>query len=106
MNTNVKEKWVKALRSGEYKQGTKRLRNKFNEYYCLGVLCDLHRKENDNDWEVHENSCYRYIHSTALLPQQVGNWAWLEYRHEGPLVALNDGGKSFEEIANYIEENL
>jgi hypothetical protein len=31
--------WVKALRSGKYKQGTKVLRSADNAFCCLGVLC-------------------------------------------------------------------
>ena len=35
-------RWVEALRSGEYKQGTGRLRSG-DEYCCLGVACDVYR---------------------------------------------------------------
>ena len=51
MNTERKAAWVKALRSGEYKQGDAALRmNDDHEegkykYCCLGVLCDLAQKE-------------------------------------------------------------
>lgn len=38
----VKEKWLKALRSGEYKQGRNTLYNPdTDQYCCLGVLCEL-----------------------------------------------------------------
>jgi hypothetical protein len=44
----VKKAWLKALRSGEYKQARYSLRRETPEggykYCCLGVLCDLHRK--------------------------------------------------------------
>lgn len=36
--------WVKALRSGKYKQGKGMLKSKDGEYCCLGVACDLYRK--------------------------------------------------------------
>ena len=36
--------WIKALRSGEYKQTQGLLRVK-NSFCCLGVLCDLQRKD-------------------------------------------------------------
>jgi hypothetical protein len=43
------QKWIKALRSGEYKQGQKRLcvidRDKSEKYCCLGVACELYMKE-------------------------------------------------------------
>jgi len=38
----VAQKWVKALRSGKYKQGRNRLRKK-DRFCCLGVLCELER---------------------------------------------------------------
>ena len=35
---DIKEKWLTALRSGEYKQGKYYLKNDNNCYCCLGVL--------------------------------------------------------------------
>ena len=43
MNDNAK-KWVKALRSGDYKQGHGRLRTD-DTFCCLGVACDLYAQE-------------------------------------------------------------
>jgi hypothetical protein len=34
-------KWVEALRSGEYEQGTGRLKTRDGSYCCLGVACDI-----------------------------------------------------------------
>jgi hypothetical protein len=34
------QKWIKALRSGQYKQCKEQLRNN-NKYCCLGVACDI-----------------------------------------------------------------
>lgn len=43
MKNNIMKKWVKALRSGKYKQGTGTLkqynRNEEAKHCCLGVLC-------------------------------------------------------------------
>jgi hypothetical protein len=45
MNETIKAKWIKALESGKYKQGTQVLCNaNDNTYCCLGVLCDLAAK--------------------------------------------------------------
>lgn len=44
MKKELKEEWVKALRSGKYKQGREMLRKNVNgeDYYCcLGVLADI-----------------------------------------------------------------
>jgi hypothetical protein len=40
MNAEIKQKWVAALRSGNYKQTKVCLHNK-EGYCCLGVLCDV-----------------------------------------------------------------
>lgn len=44
MNPEVKALWLNALRSGEYQQGTGKLKQTYGgdqRYCCLGVLCDL-----------------------------------------------------------------
>lgn len=40
MDYNIAMKWVKALRSGDYKQAQKFLKVD-NAYCCLGVLCEV-----------------------------------------------------------------
>ena len=48
MNKRVKKLWVKALRSGEFVQGynqLKRGRDKSASYCCLGVLCEVAKRE-------------------------------------------------------------
>ncbi len=41
MNKELAKKWVAALRSGEYKQGTGCLKNLDGTYCCLGVLAEV-----------------------------------------------------------------
>lgn len=42
MKKEIADKWVEALRSGKYKQGTRRLYDPpTNSYCCLGVLCEI-----------------------------------------------------------------
>jgi hypothetical protein len=45
MKVGIAKKWVRALRSGEYKQGRGKLENiergKNSSYCCLGVLCKI-----------------------------------------------------------------
>src|SRR5688572_30653463 len=45
MKKEMKEKWLQALRSGEYTQGSGLLRTADDKFCCLGVLCDLVTKE-------------------------------------------------------------
>jgi hypothetical protein len=46
MNPEIKTRWVTALRSGNYRQGTRKLAHKEDkadpmQHCCLGVLCEL-----------------------------------------------------------------
>ena len=54
MNPEVKQKWIDALRSGKYEQGSEKLRS-VSGYCCLGVLCDLYAQEHDTQWEFRGN---------------------------------------------------
>lgn len=114
MNQEIKQKWVAALRSGEYQQGTDQLRRD-NNFCCLGVLCDLHSKETNNEWEV--NSYYGKL---GFLPGNVMSWAGLKYEYGDEVInetgdgfkhrslsQLNDSLKfSFTQIADIIEKQL
>ena len=54
MNKEIKEKWLKALRSGEYTQGQgflKQMKDNTPQYCCLGILCDIAAKEGILEWE-------------------------------------------------------
>ncbi len=114
MNSVVKEKWVKALRGGEYKQGQKRLRRD-DTFCCLGVLCDLYIKEKGLEWNLRDKD-YDVHGETATLPLEVADWA--EVESPTPYVQLNDFGTisliflndrsmfSFDQIASLIEKQL
>lgn len=120
MNPEIKDKWVKALKSGEYKQGLGVL--KFEDRFCcLGVLCDLYIKEHK---EAKFNKRGVFINNKVALtnthlPSSVMKWADIEdenvtlnneYRikdvKSDTLIQINDRGASFEEIANIIKIEL
>jgi hypothetical protein len=99
------QKWIDALRSGNYQQGQRRLRRVNNTYCCLGVLCDI---VDPTKWVLVENaeSFVFGQYSMAYLPPGILDMAGLLKVGE-TLVRLNDyEGKSFTEIADYIETNL
>lgn len=116
MKEEIKKKWLKALRSGEYIQGKSYLRKIDNTYCCLGVLCDLYVKEGLGEWketDVAEDPCWSVLSATGYLPGDVALWAGVESQtgwitlKDGQRVSLtgmNDGGYSFEKIAQKIEE--
>jgi hypothetical protein len=112
----VKEKWLKALRSGDYQQGRGALR-KDEAFCCLGVLCDFYGRETGEEWQEghcdEDDDCrdWEIAGGTALLPSDVVIWAGLG--DENPIVKdhsladWNDSkGASFPVIADLIEESL
>lgn len=129
MNTEVKEKWVAALRSGGYTQGYESL--KFEKTFCcLGVLCDLFLKEHPDNAKW---NCYEFEvkinkveeKESLNLPDAVLRWAELprpldekETREAKSVLVtyanksrtlpyLNDNLKlTFDEIATTIERCL
>jgi hypothetical protein len=104
MKHEVKQKWCAALRSGEYRQGKGRLKRKergVEEFCCLGVLCDIYSKETGTPW------LGQHMHQSWLYPHyKVREWAVVEEIKCDSLACMNDAGKSFEEIADYIETSL
>jgi hypothetical protein len=116
MNPQIKQKWVSALRSGDYQQGRNYLRTD-NGFCCLGVLCDLYGKENNVEWnlavaEDGDRDYYEFQDKTGCIPLSVVEWAGVEDSNPyvnggiGTLSGLNDRGSTFEQIAYVIEEHL
>ena len=121
MNQEIKEKWVAALRSGEYQQTKGYLHNE-EGYCCLGVLTDLCAKEKGLEWE-YPDGVYAMDGCEMQLPSGVVNWAGLPTddpyvntpegmnSESGDLVRLtelNDGtldilSLTFAQIADIIE---
>ena len=109
MNPEIKKLWVEALRSGEYKQGIKQLKDS-NDCFCvLGVLCDLYSKATGTPWG--EGNTYMGL---KCLPHvRVTRWAGLNHfilafnRSKVHLITLNDMlGLRFKGLADLIEEQL
>ena len=100
MNAELKTKWVEALRSGKYAQARRTLRKPdSNEFCCLGVFCEVQGMEWDKD-----KSGF-YVFSQSTMPPPIVS-AGLLAPIAQQLAQMNDGGKTFAEIADYIEANL
>ncbi len=117
MNKEIKEKWVAALRSGDYQQGKEVLRTGQDKFCCLGVLCDLHRQEHPGyEWIFNPNrEAYVYHDKLTITPNLVVNWAGLSAPNppvssqgeaRNCLATCNDKGMTFNEIADIIEKEL
>lgn len=121
MNKKIKKKWLAALRSGKYKQAKGKLRRSIPntsqyKHCCLGVLCDIYRKETGKG---EFNSTGHYVidgeYGYGILPEAVRDWAGLtrsnpEVKYGGGnmcIASVNDMEKvGFERIADLIEESL
>lgn len=101
MNKKIANMWVKALRSGKYKQGKHMLSYKDEEFCCLGVLCEVMGLKSE---AVPRSYGRSYLGVTTYLPQQVAELAEIENQEN--FVAMNDvQGLSFDDIADFIERN-
>lgn len=108
---DYKAKWIEALRSGRYAQGKNYLRVK-DTYCCLGVLCDI----TGTEWKPMDGSdCYGSKGWTGIpnpyecYPKEIIPAMQQDVKDESLqwlLSRMNDDGKSFNEIADWIEENL
>lgn len=110
MNIPVMEKWIAALRSGEYKQGRAALKvnNEGNiGYCCLGVLCQIAVEENILPPPFISVGLGRvYGGETNYLPRMVQDWAGVDRDPMFLSVRLsvaNDNGTTFPEIADLIQ---
>lgn len=102
--------WLKALRSGKYKQTRSDLKNS-EGFCCLGVLCDLAAKDGGNmQWEIDSDRHHLKFNDGeygAMPPEEILNYIGLcEFNTAGDLAVMNDKGKSFKQIANHIEKKI
>lgn len=93
MKAEIKERWLKALRSGEFRQGAGELHTlpkpksdgtEWEERFCcLGVLSHLCWQDAGIEREAGVRA-WRYGNSgeVSYLPQEVIAWAGLEYEGE------------------------
>ena len=123
MNSQIKQKWIDALRSGEYTQAQSKLYSG-DGFCCLGVLCDIYAKEvGDIAWvkkdpsktvDVDKWDYWYFDDQSEVLPECVSKWAELD--ENDPLVtknfvlttlsSLNDKRVEFKDLSKVIEEQL
>jgi len=107
MEKTLKAKWLKALRSGRYKQAQGCLKDN-DKFCCLGVLADVQGCA----WKKDD-----YGRSMPIIDGKGANTngcGFLEPRFAGgirratqeKLADMNDCNNSFEAIADYIEKRL
>lgn len=105
INKDVKKLWTAALRSGEYRQTTGVLKAPSGGYCCLGVL--LSTMEGESCFSGNVQDGYEAFGRIGCLPQEQAQNYGIDANTESKLVELNDDdGKSFAQIADWIDSNL
>lgn len=107
LDKKFKTKWMKALRSGEYKQGFGTLKEELDgivKYCCLGVAGEISGVKNLHTCGTLAKGCN--LKGISKIPSpivgDIGNNILVN-----KLVTMNDSGKySFKRIATWIEKNL
>jgi len=100
----IKDKWVSALDSGEFKQTRGVLSD--GDYHCaLGVLCELAYREGVVEKST-DLSVVSFNGEMAMPPQSVKIWAGIGRLGANVVSGMNDDGADFHTIALYIKENL
>jgi hypothetical protein len=108
MNQRIKQLWIAALRSGDYRQERAALHRTAPDRFCpFGVLCELHRLETHADyWRGPlQRGDFAYLGSVWRPPLIVLEWAGWPLLPEMPplnIIELNQR-LSFPEIADLIE---
>lgn len=100
-----RERWIKALESGRYRQTRGQLREvnwKTASYCCLGVLCNL-EKEKGQKWDGSEflagvplDGYVNYPPDSILKKLNVSDDL------SNTLADMNDSGKTFKDIAAFL----
>lgn len=99
----LRRKWVKALRSGKYKQTQSKLFDG-KGYCCLGVLCKVAgvkpvKNKLDFFEFMKQEDCL-----PATIRKQIGlNTDYGQYNVYESLATDNDNGLTFKQIADIIE---
>jgi hypothetical protein len=114
MKKSVKKLWVKALKSGVYKQGTGcPYRAGENTYCCLGLLLDVtgngYFEFFERDFGEMKQGVYdaHWKRPSLTLPIEFMEEVGMDSEAVGDLMNKNDfDGWSFKKIANWIERHL
>jgi hypothetical protein len=111
-------KLINALRSGRYKQGHEQLAYGKDEFCCLGVACNI--SDTSLSWKKNLNGTYAIGGKTHTLPFAIcqeygfhsddgtpcdGRQLVINGVSYKSLSDANDGGASFEDLADCIEQN-
>jgi hypothetical protein len=104
LKKQLRDEWVKALRSGEYEQGRHRLQSEGNRFCCLGVLC-LVAEQIGFVTPVRDSIEGSPLKGASLTFQPDGLIDQVR-NVESDVMCANDSGQTFVQIADWIEVNV
>lgn len=115
----IRDEWIPALRGGEYTQGKHTLHaieDGKHTFCCLGVACDIRQIESDvreGDMGIIHEYTYMGTRQLGALPKALADEIGITIdgivSMKGDtdkytcLTQMNDGGESFDQIADIIE---
>lgn len=105
LKTELKTRWVSALRSRYYEQGTGYLRNN-DKHCCLGVLCDILANDGIGEWKGGDDFYYNgepYRSALTNGTEALAEFVGLDKKTQDVLINLNDNNANFNTIATVIE---
>ena len=102
-----RKEWIEALRSGKYEQVSGFLKTT-DGYCCIGVFAEnvLKRKficNDDPGTDPKEDARVFNIEDTFMVSKLTDNS--INTLLQNHLIGMNDGGASFEEIADWLEDD-
>lgn len=117
MNSDIKERWVKSLRSGNFVQTTNKLQSQGSDvrpdgYCCLGVLCELAIEDgviNKYKEKASYVDSYHFGNETDgygqfLTPRAAWRWAQMEDSNPQFWIDKGDLPKSVDPDETVIAE--
>ncbi len=103
--------WSHALTSGDYLQGTGKLKSLDGTYCCLGVACEVFSDDlNIRSREIDTGTFFTIKNefvadsSQVVLPEPLRKYLGLSRNDQNVLIFLNDSRISFTIIAGVILE--
>lgn len=110
MDKKLRDKWVKALTSRKFKQGTGSLHLKHEgeapTFCCLGVLCEVAGVK-PTEKPSGSYTVYQYDGMSGVLSAKLMKEFGIDGDALDTLVGMNDDdGAKFYQIARWIKRNL
>ena len=108
MKRDIRDQWIAALRSGEYKQGNGVLhqvsKDGAERFCCLGVLC---RVLKETPSPVQKNGDVLYDNLCGILSSKLRDLVGIRIQTMDEIIWMNDQQRwSFDQIADWVQANL